>query len=161
MFSFRLFSFFLPRDFIINISWAYFWCFYFLFLLYLPFHRHTKKIEKKKWKKIAEKNFILFFSEIIFPADDKEANDASTCGKILIFLSWVMVFLTMPFSLLVCFKVSKTTEIDLYPTCPDQSVNKISLNWFRSGYDFVPFYVSNEGNKMFRSDAGGGIKCRP
>jgi len=29
-----------------------------------------------------------------------------TCGKILTVLSWVVVVLTMPFSLLVCFKVS-------------------------------------------------------
>ncbi|KAL7052626.1 hypothetical protein ACKWTF_004945 [Chironomus riparius] len=43
-------------------------------------------------------------------ADDKESSDASTCGKILIFLSWVMVFLTMPFSLLVCFKVVQEYE---------------------------------------------------
>jgi hypothetical protein len=41
-----------------------------------------------------------------FPAEDTDNAEASTCGKILIFLSWVLVFLTMPISLLVCFKVS-------------------------------------------------------
>lgn len=50
-------------------------------------------------------NFFFAFSPQFI--DDKENNEqASTCGKILIFLSWVLVFLTMPFSLLVCFKVS-------------------------------------------------------
>lgn len=44
---------------------------------------------------------LLFFS-----AEDTDNAEASTCGKILIFLSWVLVFLTMPISLLVCFKVS-------------------------------------------------------
>lgn len=46
--------------------------------------------------------------------DEKETNEASTCGKILIFLSWVLVFLTMPFSLLVCFKVSSPLDLLLY-----------------------------------------------
>ncbi|KAG5678777.1 hypothetical protein PVAND_008417 [Polypedilum vanderplanki] len=47
---------------------------------------------------------------LVYKQDDKEMNDASTCGKILIFLSWVLVFLTMPFSLLVCFKVVQEYE---------------------------------------------------
>lgn len=38
-------------------------------------------------------------------AEDDSNGEASTCGRILIFLSWVLVVLTMPFSLLVCFKV--------------------------------------------------------
>ncbi|XP_053686948.1 band 7 protein AGAP004871 [Sabethes cyaneus] len=44
-----------------------------------------------------------------FPEDDTNG-EASTCGRILIFLSWVLVVLTMPFSLLVCFKVVQEYE---------------------------------------------------
>uniref|UniRef100_A0A182TE06 Band 7 domain-containing protein n=1 Tax=Anopheles melas TaxID=34690 RepID=A0A182TE06_9DIPT len=49
-------------------------------------------------------------------AEDETNGEASTCGRILIFLSWVLVVLTMPFSLLVCFKVltkdSVTVSVD-------------------------------------------------
>lgn len=38
-------------------------------------------------------------------AEEEVNSDASACGKILIFLSWMLVLVTMPFSLLVCFKV--------------------------------------------------------
>lgn len=72
------------RDFIINISW-------------------DRCLEKKS-------NIKSYF-QIIFTVDDKETYEASTCGKILIFLSWVLVFLTMPFSLLVCFKVSRPRDL--------------------------------------------------
>ncbi|CAG9801543.1 unnamed protein product [Chironomus riparius] len=54
--------------------------------------------------KMSNRNYL------VYKQDDKESSDASTCGKILIFLSWVMVFLTMPFSLLVCFKVVQEYE---------------------------------------------------
>ncbi|XP_052871983.1 band 7 protein AGAP004871 isoform X2 [Anopheles cruzii] len=43
-------------------------------------------------------------------AEDDTNGEASTCGRILIFLSWVIVVLTMPFSLLVCFKVVQEYE---------------------------------------------------
>ncbi|XP_063699332.1 band 7 protein AGAP004871 isoform X1 [Culicoides brevitarsis] len=43
-------------------------------------------------------------------ADDQIHSEASACGKILIFLSWCLVMLTMPFSLLVCFKVVQEYE---------------------------------------------------
>ncbi|CAO1317240.1 unnamed protein product [Diamesa hyperborea] len=43
-------------------------------------------------------------------ADDESNGEASTCGRILIFLSWVLVFLTMPFSLFICFKVVQEYE---------------------------------------------------
>ncbi|XP_055627058.1 band 7 protein AGAP004871 [Toxorhynchites rutilus septentrionalis] len=43
-------------------------------------------------------------------AEDHSNGEASTCGRILIFLSWVLVVLTMPFSLLVCFKVVQEYE---------------------------------------------------
>nr|XP_040220750.2 band 7 protein AGAP004871 isoform X1 [Anopheles coluzzii]XP_040220751.2 band 7 protein AGAP004871 isoform X1 [Anopheles coluzzii]XP_040220752.2 band 7 protein AGAP004871 isoform X1 [Anopheles coluzzii] len=43
-------------------------------------------------------------------AEDETNGEASTCGRILIFLSWVLVVLTMPFSLLVCFKVVQEYE---------------------------------------------------
>ncbi|CAO1362458.1 unnamed protein product [Diamesa serratosioi] len=36
--------------------------------------------------------------------------EASTCGRILIFLSCILVFLTMPFSLFICFKVMQEYE---------------------------------------------------
>ncbi|XP_041768453.1 band 7 protein AGAP004871 isoform X1 [Anopheles merus] len=42
--------------------------------------------------------------------EDETNGEASTCGRILIFLSWVLVVLTMPFSLLVCFKVVQEYE---------------------------------------------------
>ncbi|XP_070501950.1 band 7 protein AGAP004871 isoform X2 [Chironomus tepperi] len=43
-------------------------------------------------------------------ADDSEQHEESVCGKILIFLSWFLVCITMPFSLLVCFKVVQEYE---------------------------------------------------
>ncbi|EDS28121.1 conserved hypothetical protein [Culex quinquefasciatus] len=43
-------------------------------------------------------------------AEEDTNGEASTCGRILIFLSWVLVVLTMPFSLLVCFKVVQEYE---------------------------------------------------
>jgi hypothetical protein len=43
---------------------------------------------------------------LILSADDGDNGEASACGRVLIFLSWCMIVLTMPFSLLVCFKVS-------------------------------------------------------
>ncbi|KAL7052633.1 hypothetical protein ACKWTF_004947 [Chironomus riparius] len=43
-------------------------------------------------------------------ADDSEQHDESVCGKVLIFLSWFLVCITMPFSLLVCFKVVQEYE---------------------------------------------------
>lgn len=46
-------------------------------------------------------------------ADDPEHHDESFCGKILIFLSWFLICITMPFSLLVCFKVSEFILIKL------------------------------------------------
>uniref|UniRef100_A0A1A9ZWJ7 Uncharacterized protein n=1 Tax=Glossina pallidipes TaxID=7398 RepID=A0A1A9ZWJ7_GLOPL len=38
------------------------------------------------------------------PEDDVSDDKASTCGTVLIFLSVVLVILTLPFSLFVCFK---------------------------------------------------------
>lgn len=100
---------FISRDFIINISWAlilFFLCTISisLYLILNGWRNEKKRKAKWMWKRKKQRNENVF--EIIFSADDKEANEASTCGKILIFLSWVLVFLTMPFSLLVCFKVS-------------------------------------------------------
>ncbi|KAG5678774.1 hypothetical protein PVAND_008416 [Polypedilum vanderplanki] len=43
-------------------------------------------------------------------ADDPEHHDESPCGKVLIYLSWLLVCMTMPFSLLVCFKVVQEYE---------------------------------------------------
>ncbi|KAK9886754.1 hypothetical protein WA026_018406 [Henosepilachna vigintioctopunctata] len=36
--------------------------------------------------------------------------ESETCGKILTVLSWIVVCLTMPFSLMVCFKVVQEYE---------------------------------------------------
>jgi hypothetical protein len=41
----------------------------------------------------------LFAAELV-------EEDTKMCGKILTVLSWMVVILTMPFSLFVCFKVS-------------------------------------------------------
>ncbi|XP_049294733.1 band 7 protein AGAP004871 isoform X2 [Anopheles funestus] len=49
-------------------------------------------------------------SSMYSSAEDDTNGEASTCGRILIFLSWVLVVLTMPFSLLVCFKVVQEYE---------------------------------------------------
>lgn len=63
--------------------------------------------EKKKSAILNCTNFIksenAVFSFLL--ADDSEQHDESVCGKVLIFLSWFLVCITMPFSLLVCFKV--------------------------------------------------------
>ncbi|XP_058831367.1 band 7 protein AGAP004871 isoform X2 [Topomyia yanbarensis] len=47
---------------------------------------------------------------LLLYAEEEHNGEASTCGRILIFLSWVLVVLTMPFSLLVCFKVVQEYE---------------------------------------------------
>lgn len=44
--------------------------------------------------------FSLFTAELV-------EEDTKMCGKILTVLSWVIVILTMPFSLFVCFKVRR------------------------------------------------------
>ncbi|XP_026462432.1 band 7 protein AGAP004871 [Ctenocephalides felis] len=43
-------------------------------------------------------------------ADDSAAGEATSCGKILTILSWVLIIITMPFSLIVCFKVVQEYE---------------------------------------------------
>lgn len=86
---------------------------------------HHNKFEMSVWLQSHyfppfEDNWLFFCSEItaylslLFSAEDTDNAEASTCGKILIFLSWVLVFLTMPISLLVCFKVS---DLWLLNTC--------------------------------------------
>jgi hypothetical protein len=47
----------------------------------------------------------LFILLRLFAAELVE-EDTKMCGKILTVLSWMVVILTMPFSLFVCFKVS-------------------------------------------------------
>ncbi|KAL9906177.1 band 7 protein AGAP004871-like isoform 2-T2 [Glossina fuscipes fuscipes] len=47
---------------------------------------------------------------IIRSEDDVSDDKASTCGTVLIFLSVVLVILTLPFSLFVCFKVVQEYE---------------------------------------------------
>ncbi|KAJ8737904.1 hypothetical protein PYW08_000499 [Mythimna loreyi] len=37
--------------------------------------------------------------------NDDSDSESKTCGKILVVLSWILVCLTMPFSLFVCFKL--------------------------------------------------------
>lgn len=69
---------------------------FFLKILY-PYFLHSNK------------GGYYFFNAVSFSSNflaEEEANgEASACGKILIFLSWLLVIVTMPFSLLVCFKV--------------------------------------------------------
>ncbi|CAD1480130.1 unnamed protein product, partial [Heterotrigona itama] len=52
----------------------------------------------------------------IIGAEDNVETNSNTCKNILVILSWLMVILTMPFSLLVCFKVltkdSVTVSVD-------------------------------------------------
>ncbi|XP_037032786.1 band 7 protein AGAP004871 isoform X2 [Bradysia coprophila] len=43
-------------------------------------------------------------------ADDSVNGEATQCGRILIVLSWVLVVITMPLSLFVCFKVVQEYE---------------------------------------------------
>ncbi|XP_043286389.1 band 7 protein AGAP004871 [Venturia canescens] len=47
---------------------------------------------------------------IIGAEDSKDNEGTTTCGNILVFLSWLIVVLTMPFSLFVCFKVVQEYE---------------------------------------------------
>ncbi|XP_036220407.1 band 7 protein AGAP004871 isoform X1 [Bactrocera oleae] len=49
-------------------------------------------------------------STIYSRADEEISDKASTCGKLLIFLSVGLVILTLPFSLFVCFKVVQEYE---------------------------------------------------
>ncbi|XP_037032779.1 band 7 protein AGAP004871 isoform X1 [Bradysia coprophila] len=49
-------------------------------------------------------------SAILSQADDSVNGEATQCGRILIVLSWVLVVITMPLSLFVCFKVVQEYE---------------------------------------------------
>ncbi|XP_045463437.1 band 7 protein AGAP004871 isoform X2 [Harmonia axyridis] len=42
--------------------------------------------------------------------EEHVVEESETCGKILVVLSWILVCLTMPFSLMVCFKVVQEYE---------------------------------------------------
>ncbi|KAI8431155.1 hypothetical protein MSG28_001200 [Choristoneura fumiferana] len=44
------------------------------------------------------------------PTNDDNESESKTCGKLLVALSWVVVILTMPISLFVCFKVVQEYE---------------------------------------------------
>ncbi|XP_012060743.1 PREDICTED: band 7 protein AGAP004871 [Atta cephalotes] len=52
----------------------------------------------------------------IIGSDDSAQGDATTCGNILVILSWIVVILTMPFSLFVCFKTMVSIEVMDYPS---------------------------------------------
>lgn len=45
-----------------------------------------------------------------FIAGNSDENESGGCGQALIYLSWILIGLTMPFSLFVCFKV-KSIEV--------------------------------------------------
>jgi len=49
---------------------------------------------------------VLLFLIFNFSEEPEHNGEASACGKILIFLCWILICITMPFSLIVCFKVS-------------------------------------------------------
>lgn len=51
--------------------------------------------------------FVSFSLNFPIAADASTNGEATTCGRILIVLSWVLVLCTMPLSLFVCFKVRK------------------------------------------------------
>lgn len=46
----------------------------------------------------------------IIGSEDNSRNEKNACGDILIGLSWLVVILTMPFSLFICFKVVQEYE---------------------------------------------------
>lgn len=48
---------------------------------------------------------VSFSLNFLIAADASTNGEATTCGRILIVLSWVLVLCTMPLSLFVCFKV--------------------------------------------------------
>ncbi|EEB19657.1 Mechanosensory protein, putative [Pediculus humanus corporis] len=50
-----------------------------------------------------QNKYDMFFEE-------NPDGEAGLCGSILVFLSWVLIILTMPFSLFVCFKVVQEYE---------------------------------------------------
>lgn len=54
-------------------------------------------------------DFYLIFFSFFFPEENPDG-EAGLCGSILVFLSWVLIILTMPFSLFVCFKVVQEYE---------------------------------------------------
>ena len=43
-------------------------------------------------------------------AEESEGDGVGICGLLLTGISWLMVLITLPFSLCVCFKVSKFGE---------------------------------------------------
>lgn len=58
--------------------------------------------------------FVIFFlNGWYFSVNEEADSESRTCGKILVFLSWVLVCLTMPFSLFICFKVSVANIFNL------------------------------------------------
>ncbi|RLU15495.1 hypothetical protein DMN91_012489 [Ooceraea biroi] len=55
-------------------------------------------------------NSIFHYTDAAANADDSAQGDTTTCGNILVVLSWIIVIITMPFSLFVCFKVVQEYE---------------------------------------------------
>lgn len=51
--------------------------------------------------------WVRIVSTLSVAADANTNGEATTCGRILIALSWVLVLCTMPLSLFVCFKVGE------------------------------------------------------
>ncbi|TMW45865.1 hypothetical protein DOY81_009055 [Sarcophaga bullata] len=75
---------------------------------------------ERRWSRACVKinliSFLSFYPSLslsfsLFPVVNEDMNNkASTCGKLLICLSVVLVILTLPFSLFVCFKVVQEYE---------------------------------------------------
>lgn len=52
-----------------------------------------------------ERKMLTLFRNYVTADDSNTQSDGTACGNILVVLSWIVVILTMPFSLFVCFKV--------------------------------------------------------
>lgn len=84
-----------------------------------------------------------------FTAEEEVTSDSSTCGKILIFLSWVLVLLTMPFSLLVCFKVSEIFHF-LYTSLSSVFIHD-PANFHIISFEIFLYWILNNTSCFFLS----------
>lgn len=75
-----------------------------------------------------------------FIAGNSDENESGGCGQALIYLSWILIGLTMPFSLFVCFKVK---SIEVPPRGLQMIEKKNEYRCQNRGHSFMFHFIYN------------------